>query len=134
MIEKLKTAESLASVASAQEIVLNSWKDVENEINGKRNRLVSRKIRKVRSLPNTCTRFFNRLKGLLNHWKSMLGIVRELRNQVLNIFIFLHRCLMAILFWLFFRPRRNIFDMSLLIKCRPVPRLFLMEKLSLRLG
>ncbi|XP_055335495.1 uncharacterized protein LOC129586340 [Paramacrobiotus metropolitanus] len=59
MVEKLTTAEALNQVATAQEVVMTAWKDVEANVQMKR----------------------NRLRTLIVHWQAMLRTIDELRKQ-----------------------------------------------------
>ena len=38
MLDKIKSSENLAQVASAQEMVMNSWKEVESDVESKRSK------------------------------------------------------------------------------------------------
>lgn len=59
MIEKVVTADALNSVASAQQIVVTAWKDVEGNVQLKR----------------------SRIRSLIAHWTKMLRTISELQTQ-----------------------------------------------------
>ncbi|GAU97841.1 hypothetical protein RvY_09070 [Ramazzottius varieornatus] len=59
MVEKVVTADALNSVASAQQIVVTAWKDVEGNVQLKR----------------------SRIRSLIDHWTKMLRTINELRTQ-----------------------------------------------------